>query len=175
MKIYTKKGDAGETSLIGGKRVKKNHPRVEAYGTVDELMAHTAMLMDMLTDENDKKFLMWTLEKLMTTSSVLAVEGEIVRKIPQITKNDITNIENRIDEMNENLKPVDGFILPGGNVAASQCHIARTVCRRTERRIIDIVETGNNVPVEILGLVNRLSDYFFVLSRKIIFFMQKNC
>jgi len=175
MKVYTKKGDTGETSLIGGKRVKKNHPRVEAYGTIDELMAHTALLMDMLGDTQDKDFLSWILDRLMTASSVLAVEGEIVRKIPQIMAADVTRVENRIDEMNVDLAPPAGFIMPGGCVASSQCHVARTVCRRAERRITDVTEDGYNVPPELVKYINRLSDYFFVLSRKILQIKQKSC
>jgi len=167
MKIYTKTGDKGQTSLIGGKRVAKNHPRIEACGTVDELMAHTALLMDMLTDECDKDFLLWVLDKLMTISSVLAAGESVTKKIPGIGTTGITQVEHRIDEMEGGLEPLNCFILPGGHVALSQCHVARTVCRRAERKIVGLVDHGYGVPAEVTGFINRLSDYFFVLSRKI--------
>ena len=167
MKVYTKTGDKGHTSLIGGSRVAKNHPRIEAYGTADELMAHTALLMDMLIDEQDKEFMFWILDRLMTASAVLAAQGESRKKIPQLTTDDTTRLERCIDEMEDELEPPDSFILPGGHVALSQCHVARTVCRRAERRIVELIETGNDVPHEVTEFFNRLSDYFFVLSRKI--------
>jgi len=163
MKVYTKTGDTGQTTLVGGKRVNKNHPRIEAYGTVDELMAHTALLMDMLTEADDKDFLLWVLDRLMTASSVLAAE----KKLTEIAITDITTIENRIDEMDGKLEKINSFILPGGHVAASQCHVARTVCRRAERKIFTLIEQGYDVPAETTKFINRLSDYFFVLSRKI--------
>ena len=167
MKIYTKTGDKGQTSLIGGKRAAKNHPRLEACGTVDELMAHTALLMDMLTDACDKDFLLWILERLMTASSVLAADSELTKKIPEIVADDVTQVEHRIDEMEGGLEPMNCFILPGGHVALSQCHVARTVCRRAERKIVGMVDLGYGVSAEVTGFINRLSDYFFVLSRKI--------
>ena len=167
MKVYTKTGDRGQTTLIGGKRVSKVHPRIEAYGTVDELMAHTALLMDMLTEEKDRDFLMWILDRLMTASSVLASEGDTRKKIPQVTVADTMRLESCIDEMESDLERSYSFILPGGHAAASQCHVARTVCRRTERRIVDVLEYGCEVPTEVTEFFNRLSDYFFVLSRKI--------
>ena len=167
MKIYTKTGDKGQTSLIGGKQAAKNHPRLEACGTVDELMAHTALLMDMLTDERDKDFLLWILERLMTASSVLAADSELTKKIPIIVADDVTQVEHCIDEMEGGLEPMNCFILPGGHVALSQCHVARTVCRRAERKIVGMVDLGYGGSAEVTGFINRLSDYFFVLSRKI--------
>ena len=167
MKIYTKTGDKGQTSLIGGKRAAKNHPRIEAYGAVDELMAHTALLMDMLTEADDKEFLLWILDRLMTASSVLAAEGEVKKRIPQLTTADTERLEQCIDEIDEKLEPPDSFILPGGHVVASQCHVARTVCRRAERNIIALIEADFDVPTEVTEFFNRLSDYFFVLSKKI--------
>ena len=167
MKVYTKSGDKGQTALIGGKRVAKNHPRIEAYGAVDELMAHTALLMDLLADANDKDFLLWILDRLMTASSVLAAEYDTIKKVPQIAQNDVAQVEHRIDEMESELEPVVSFVLPGGHPAASQCHVARTVCRRAERNIVALTNNGYEVPAEVTAFVNRLSDYFFVLSRKI--------
>ena len=167
MKVYTKTGDCGQTALIGGKRVSKAHPRIEAYGTIDELMAHTGLLMDMLTEAKDKDFLLWILDRLMTVSSVLAAEGDSRKKIPQVTAVDTTRLECCIDEIDRDLEPSDCFLLPGGHAAASQCHVARTVCRRAERRIVDVIEGGGDVPTQVTEFINRLSDYFFVLSRKI--------
>ena len=166
MKIYTKTGDKGQTALIGGKRVSKNHPRIEAYGTVDELMAHTALLMDMLTDNLDKDFLLWILDRLMTVSAILATEGDVKKKIPELTTVDITQVESRIDEMENTLEPLNSLVLPGGHPAVSQCHVARTVCRRAERKTVGLMNDGYDVPAGVLALINRLSDYFFVLSRK---------
>jgi len=167
MKVYTKTGDKGQTVLIGGNRVKKNHPRIEAFGTMDELMAHTALLMDMLTDECDKEFLLWILDRLMTVSSVLAAEGDVRKKMPKMIPVDTTRIEYRIDEMEDRLEPMNSFILPCGHVTVSQCHVTRTVCRRAERKIIGLIDDNYDVPEEVTGFINRLSDYFFVLSRKI--------
>ncbi len=166
MKVYTKTGDKGQTALIGGKRVSKNHPRVEAYGTIDELMAHTALLMDMLEDDGDKDFLLGILDRLMTASSVLAAEGDIVKKIPELKADDVARLEKRIDEMESKLEPLKYFVLPGGHPAVSQCHVARTVCRRAERIIVGL-EEKYSVPEVLQKYINRLSDYFFVLSRKI--------
>jgi len=167
MKIYTKTGDRGQTALVGGRRVAKNHPRIEAYGTVDELMAHTALLMDLLADSHDMDFLLWVSDRLMTASSMLAAEGDVTKKIPTITTEDVTRIEHRIDEMENGLEPIDSFIFPGGHVAVSQCHVARTVCRRAERKIVGLADNGCDVPTGVTEFFNRLSDYFFVLSRKI--------
>jgi cob(I)alamin adenosyltransferase len=167
MKVYTRTGDKGQTALIGGRRVAKNHPRIEAYGDVDELMAHTALLMDMLTDGHDREFLLWVLDRLMTASSALAAEGDVKKKIPQMAATDISKIEQRIDGMECELEPMDSFILPGGNVAVSQCHVTRTVCRRVERKIVGLINDGYDIPHEVTGFINRLSDYFFVLSRRI--------
>ena len=164
MKVYTKTGDKGQTSLIGGKRVSKNHPRVETYGTVDELMAHTALLMDMITDESEKEFLLWVLDRLMAASSLLAAEGEVKKRLPAMTTADVARLERRIDDMDEKFT---GFVLPGGNIASSQSHVARTVCRRAERNIVGLTEAGYDVQPGVSEFVNRLSDYFFVLSQKI--------
>ncbi|MDR1673651.1 MAG: cob(I)yrinic acid a,c-diamide adenosyltransferase [Bacteroidales bacterium] len=164
MKVYTKTGDAGKTSLTGGKRVAKNHPRIEAYGTVDELMAHTALLMDMLDDDGDKKFLLWTLDRLMVVASVLATEEDSRKKIPALEEEDVIRVEQQIDGMECELEPLHSFVLPGGHIAVSQCHVARTVCRRAERTIVALEQ---DVPLPVNEWVNRLSDYFFVLSRKI--------
>ncbi|MDR0815338.1 MAG: cob(I)yrinic acid a,c-diamide adenosyltransferase [Bacteroidales bacterium] len=166
MKVYTKTGDKGKTSLIGGTRVAKNHPRLEAYGTVDELMAHTALLMDSINDAGDKEFLLWTLDRLMTLASVLAAEGEVAKKLPLLLPEDVQRMEKKIDEMEGNLEPLRSFVLPGGHQAVSQCHVARTVCRRTERLIVSL-EENDDIPPIVNQYINRMSDYLFVLSRKI--------
>jgi cob(I)alamin adenosyltransferase len=123
--------------------------------------------MDMLTDERDRDFLLWTLDRLMTASSVLAAEGDVTKKMPHIAGSDLTRMERRIDGMESELEPPSSFILPGGHAAVSQCHITRTVCRRAERIIAGLTDHGCVVPAELTGWINRLSDYFFVLSRKI--------
>ncbi len=166
MKVYTKTGDKGQTALIGGKRVAKNHPRIEAYGTVDELIAHIALLSDMLENENDKDFLFWISDRLMTLSALLAAESDVAKKMPELTAEDTALLERRIDETENGLEPLKSFILPGGHPAVSECHVVRTVCRRAERVIVGL-EDEYSVPNEVNRYINRLSDYFFVLSRKI--------
>lgn len=168
MKIYTKTGDKGKTSLIGGTRVSKHHQRIEAYGTIDELMAHIALLYDLVTDAGLKKSLIEIQDRLMTCSSILATDCEDGGlKLPEIIADDITFLENQIDTYENELEPLRSFILPGGHIAASQCHVARTVCRRAERIIIKVAE-DLYVPDNVVQYMNRLSDYLFVVSRKII-------
>ena len=167
MKVYTRTGDSGQTALIGGERVKKNHPCIEAYGTVDELMAHTALLMDMTDDANDKYFLSWILARLMDISSILATQGDTRKKIPEITTAHCLQIENAIDAIESELTPLNSFLLPGGHISISQCHVCRTVCRRAERNIISMIDAGYDTSANLTSFINRLSDYFFVFSRKI--------
>jgi cob(I)alamin adenosyltransferase len=166
-RIYTKGGDRGETALIGGRRVTKSNPRIEAYGSVDELMAHTSLLRDLLEDRQIREDLLTILDIQMATASLLAVESEqIPGGIPRIGNEQVEFLESRIDEMDATLEPLHGFVIPGGHPAVSQAHVARTVCRRTERAIIKLMEEAV-VEKEIIAFYNRLSDYFFVLSRKI--------
>jgi cob(I)alamin adenosyltransferase len=165
--IYTKGGDKGETSLTGGRRVPKYHPRIEAFGSVDELMAHTSMLRDLVDDPSLKEDLLTILDIQMATASVLAIEAEdLPAEIPQVGNEQVSFLEKRIDQMDASLESLNSFIIPGGDPAVSQAHIARTVCRRTERTILRLIQ---EVPVDaaIVQFYNRLSDYFFVLSRKI--------
>ena len=165
--IYTKSGDKGETSLIGGRRVPKSHPRIEAYGSVDELMAHTSMLLDLLEEKELKDELLRILDIQMVTASMLAADFEVMPAgLPVIDKEQIDFLENRIDEMDASLEPLVSFVIPGGHPAISQAHIARTVCRRTE---ISILKLQENHPIDdaLIQFYNRLSDYFFVISRKI--------
>ena len=170
MKIYTRTGDKGTTSLVGGTRVAKDHPRLEAYGTVDELMAHTAYLRDnmenhpQLTRYRDE--LLQVLDHLMRLSSYLATEEEAKKFLPAFDGTQVALLEQWIDGIQSTLPTIDKFTLPGGHPIAALCHIARTVCRRSERRAISLSE---QYPVNefVLRYLNRLSDYFYVLARKI--------
>lgn len=168
MKIYTRTGDRGKTTLIGGKPVPKSHIRIEAYGTVDEVIAHIGMLHDMTADNTLQQFLLEVQDRLMTCAAVLASDCEDCGiKIPEIRESDIRSLETAIDSMEENLPALRSFILPGGHVLSSQCHIARTVCRRAEREIIRL-SAELFVPETVIKYMNRLSDYLFVLARKVL-------
>ncbi len=169
MKIYTKTGDGGTTALIGGSRVGKNHPRVEAYGSVDELMAHLGHLRDTLPQEQQcalRQELLKILEDLMVLSSTLACEEEQVGKLPVLTGENIRFLEQRIDAMQRELPKLDKFTLPGGHPLVSLAHIARTVCRRAERNAVAIAG-GTEAYETAIRYLNRLSDYLYVLGRKI--------
>ena len=163
-KIYTKTGDTGKTSLLGGQRVEKFHNRIEAYGTVDELNSFIGLLICETNNANIINSLLNIQNKLFNAGSKLAVEGKISFQIPEIIEDDIEFLEKKIDEMNEELPELKNFILPGGNRASSLAHVCRTVCRRAERRTLSIPDESNMI---ILKYLNRLSDYFFVLSRKL--------
>jgi cob(I)alamin adenosyltransferase len=165
MKIYTRKGDKGSTQLIGGRRVFKNHIRIEAYGTVDELNSWIGLLCDILTTDTDKKQLRRIQEKLFVIASWLACEAEHSKmKLPALSQDDITGLETAIDRMNEHLPELRAFILPGGHQTVSFCHITRCVCRRAER---NVVAMSRKIAVDplIIAFLNRLSDYLFVLAR----------
>ena len=167
-KIYTKTGDKGFTSLIGGERVPKYDNRIEAYGTVDELNSWIGLIRDQDIDENLKNVLSGIQNALFVMETQLAKGRHISEKmdLPQVTRIDVGILEKEIDRMEKDLPPLHSFIRPGGNTIASYCHIARTVCRRTERLIVKIAEKYS---VDCLNIqyINRLSDYLFVLSRKI--------
>ena len=166
-RIYTREGDKGETSLIGGRRVPKYHPRIEAYGCVDELMAHTSLLRDLVADPLLKENLLTILDFQMATSSVLAVDfKEIPEGIPRVGNDQVKFLENLIDEMDASLEPLHYFIIPGGHPAVSQAHIVRTVCRRAERSILKLNQESEVDEITV-RFYNRLSDYFFIFSRKI--------
>ena len=165
MKIYTKTGDSGTTSLIGGKRVPKFHERIEAYGTVDELICHIALLRDLIQNPAISKNLIFIQDRLMTCAAILATDCEDCNiKLPIFSENDIQIIEKEIDEMENQIEPLKSFILPGGHSTVSQCHIARTICRRAERKALAL---SHNYKVDdlVLKFLNRLSDYLFVLAR----------
>jgi len=167
MKIYTKTGDKGETSLIGGKRVKKFHPRIEAYGTIDELIAFIGLLRDQLKDKNLIDLLLNIQDKLMICAAILASDCEDCQvKIPLLLAEDIEYLEKKIDSMQKNLPVLNSFILPGGHNSVSLCHVIRTICRRAERNTLKLSEEFF-VPDLVLIYLNRLSDFFFVFSRKL--------
>jgi len=167
-KIYTKTGDKGQTSLIGGTRVPKYHPRIEAYGTIDELKSYIGLVRDQDVSDDIRELLLEIQDRLFTIESQLAYDPEtkLSRPLPEIEEKDITLLEKTIDSMNTELEPLSSFILPGGHVAVSHCHVARCICRRAERITIRLSEIH---PVEALNIkyLNRLSDYLFVLARKI--------
>ncbi|MFH0895124.1 MAG: cob(I)yrinic acid a,c-diamide adenosyltransferase [Bacteroidota bacterium] len=172
MKVYTKTGDKGETSLIGGTRVPKFHPRIEAYGTIDELNSFAGLLRDSIKDESIRKDLLSIQEKLFVVESYLALEPDKTKhtynckNLPEITEDDIHSLENEMDKMNSSLPELKHFIIPGGDVLVSYCHVCRTICRRAERIMVQLaIETP--VDSALLKYVNRLSDYFFVLARYI--------
>ena len=166
MKIYTKTGDAGKTSLFGGGRVAKNNLRVEAYGTVDELNAFVGLLRDMIGIEDYKIFLEKIQNELFVIGSLLASTSDKSNYLPELNETSIHAIENQIDSMETELPALKNFILPGGHVINSYCHIARTVCRRAERNVVALSAKKNtNTNPIILTYLNRLSDYFFVLAR----------
>lgn len=167
MKIYTKTGDKGETSLLGGKRVPKYHQRIEAYGTVDELIAFIGLLRDHQESNPYSSVLLEIQDKLMTAAAILAADCENCGvDIPEITDADIRALEEAIDSMNAVMPPLTTFILPGGNKAASLCHVSRTICRRAERNALRIPDEDQKLPL-VITYLNRLSDYLFVLARKI--------
>jgi cob(I)alamin adenosyltransferase len=169
MKIYTKAGDLGKTSLIGGTRVPKSHIRIESYGTVDELNSFVGLLSDLVTDASVKVILKEVQDRLFTVGSSLACDPdkEPHLKIPDLNEADITYLEEQIDWMNTQLEPMKSFILPGGHQAISTAHIARCVCRRAERWCVNLQEESLFVEPMVIQYLNRLSDYLFVLARYI--------
>jgi len=168
MKIYTKTGDDGTTGLIGGTRVKKYNIRLEAYGTIDELNSYVGLIRSIQTDEQADKILELIQNKLFVIGANLATEESIALTKKQLpcSKSDIELLEKEMDEMNKDLPELRNFILPGGCQASSFCHVARTVCRRAERRIVELADM-NEVDTNLIKFINRLSDYLFVLSRKV--------
>jgi cob(I)alamin adenosyltransferase len=167
LKIYTKTGDQGTTSLIGGTKVPKSHVRIEAYGTVDELNSWIGLIGDQLPGKRTPKILKEIQDRLFTIGSSLACDPdkEVKLKIPDLHESDITLLEDQIDKMNEKLPPMKSFILPGGHIAVSSTHIARCVCRRAERLCVAMQEDQLFVEPLVIKYLNRLSDYLFVLAR----------
>lgn len=167
MKIYTKTGDQGITSLFGGKRVSKADLRIETYGTVDELNSFIGLVRDQEVNRKRKNSLVEIQDRLFTMGSILATEPENTKvKIPSLSEKDIQFLENEMDTMEAELPPMRSFVLPGGHQSVSFCHVARTVCRRAERLAIAL-KAQEDVELLVIKYLNRLSDYLFVLSRKI--------
>ena len=167
MKIYTKTGDEGKTSLIGGTRVLKSSLRIEAYGTIDELNSFVGVTFDHCTDEHSRQILKEIQDRLFTIGSELACDPEknIKMKLPDLHDSDIDLLEKEMDAMDEKLPAMKNFILPAGLASVSFLHVARSVCRRAERRCIELQQTDGKVDSLIIKYLNRLSDYLFVLSR----------
>jgi cob(I)alamin adenosyltransferase len=167
-KIYTKTGDDGTTGLVGGNRVRKSDLRLDAYGSVDELNAHIGYLRSLISDAAVNELLLEVQNKLFVIGSKLASDekGKAITESLECGGSGIERLERAIDEYESQLQPLSNFILPAGSPEVSYCHIARTVCRRAERRVVQLAE---NTPVEemIVQYLNRLSDYLFVLSRKV--------
>jgi cob(I)alamin adenosyltransferase len=167
-KIYTKGGDKGETALVGGKRVVKYHPRIEAYGTVDELISVIAFVKEQKIKKQHKKILLAVQNHLMIVAAHLATDTiQNAKKLPLLQDEFITLLETEIDRLEEKLNPLSSFVLPGGNTASAACHMARTVCRRAERRVCELAGKYK-VNENHIQYINRLSDYLFVLSRTIL-------
>ena len=167
MKIYTHTGDDGTTSLAGGRRVSKFCPRVEAYGSVDELIAWVGLLRSYKENDDRKDFLIYLQDQLMNCAYSLAsdpLNPKLKNLLPD--PHCIKKIEAEIDKMEAEMPPLKSFILPGGNIPAANCNIIRCVCRRAERNVLRLKNT-EEIPGIIIELLNRLSDYFFVLCRKI--------
>lgn len=167
MKIYTKTGDKGATSLIGGTKVPKSDVRIETYGTVDELNSWMGMVNDQLHDEEFLPVIKEIQDRLFTIGSSLATDAdkEPKMKLPDLHAADIEFLEQKIDEMTAQLPPMKSFILPGGHVAVSSIHIARCVCRRAERLAVGMQQHELFVDAQVIQYLNRLSDYLFTLAR----------
>lgn len=169
LKIYTKTGDKGTTSLIGGTKVSKAHIRIETYGTVDELNSWIGLVSDQVNHKHSKKILKEIQDRLFTIGSSLACDPdkETKLKIPDLKEEDILLLEKEIDKMNETLPEMKFFILPGGHIAVSTTHVARCICRRAERWCVNMQEHELFIEPLIIRYLNRLSDYLFVLARYI--------
>ena len=166
--IYTKTGDEGQTSLVGGIRVSKTHDRLEAYGTVDELSSFLGLLATYLADGQDLRFVQQVQQRLFAIGSHLATDQSTTnfRAASVISPDAVEALEQEIDRLDATLPPLHAFILPGGSRGAALCHVCRTVCRRAERRILAVALQADVAPT-LLAYMNRLSDYLFILSRKI--------
>jgi cob(I)alamin adenosyltransferase len=181
MKVYTKTGDAGTTALFGGTRVSKHHIRIESYGTVDELNSHIGLIRDQEINEHYKEILIEVQDRLFTVGAILATppekealkSGEKRLQNLGIIESDIVLLENEIDKMEESLPPMTHFVLPGGHAIVSYCHIARCVCRRAERLSVHLNDIE---PIDelVIKYLNRLSDYLFVLARKLSIDLKAN-
>jgi cob(I)alamin adenosyltransferase len=166
MRVYTRTGDKGETSLASGTRVQKDHIRLEAYGTIDELNSHLGLIQSSIPDHNEKIRLTGIQKRVFVVSSNLALDNEeLLKKLPGILDEDIADLEKAMDNLLDQIPPLANFILPAGHQSVACCHIARTVCRRAERRMVTLAGTCFVEPI-LVRYINRLSDYLFVLARK---------
>ncbi len=167
VKIYTKTGDKGTTSLIGGTKVSKSHLRIDSYGTVDELNSYIGLAGDMIIDVRSKEILRKVQDRLFTIGSSLACDPdkEPLMKLPDLKETDVTLLENEIDHMNDILPVMKSFILPGGHPAVSTLHVVRCVCRRAERICVHLQQEDEFIEPLVIQYLNRLSDYIFVLAR----------
>ena len=169
-KVYTRRGDTGMTDLVGGVRIKKNDVRLEAYGTIDELSSHLGLLVTMMDESEDRQLVLRIQNDLFNVGTHLATDQSQtpLYDSARLPEGEVALLERAIDRINDELPGFQGFVLPGGTQAAAQCHVCRTVCRRAERRIDSLMEVAQVGP-EIVKFVNRLSDYLFVLAKKINF------
>lgn len=169
MKVYTKTGDKGQTSLVGGQRISKSCQRLETYGMVDELNSHVGVLVTFVDEKADKSFLVNVQNSLFVVGGYLATaDTESAERVTGgLTERLVTDAEAEIDRLQEMLPPLKNFILPGGSRAAAYAHVCRTICRRTERQVARLMESGETVDDIVMAYINRLSDYFFVLARKL--------
>ena len=169
MKVYTKTGDTGTTSLVGGKRVPKECARLESYGTIDELNAQVGLLLTYVSVKKDRECLISIQKCLFVIGAQLATEAESAHTLQsKITDEDVTALEKEIDQASEGLPKWRGFTLPGGRREAAVAHVCRTICRRAERRILTL-NASEKVEPQLLAYVNRLSDYFYVLALRLNF------
>jgi cob(I)alamin adenosyltransferase len=164
MKIYTKKGDKGQTSLIGGDRVPKHNIRIDAYGTIDELNSYIGILRSFVKDGINKDLLPEIQDRLFTIGSLLASAPGSKMIVPDVKNEDTELLENAIDQMNAELPELRSFVLPAGSIEVAHCHVARCICRRAERLIVHLDELQEVEPI-VLQYINRLSDYLFVVGR----------
>lgn len=167
IKIYTKTGDKGKTSLIGGTKVFKSDLRIETYGTIDELNSHIGLVRDYTVNDHQRNILKSIQDRLFVIGASLACDPEkkTGMHIPDLNENDISSLEKEIDDMNSVLPPMKNFILPGGHIAVSSTHIARCVCRRAERVCVEMQQHELFIEPLIIKYLNRLSDYLFMLAR----------
>ena len=168
--IYTKTGDKGTTSLVGGSRVNKDDVRVEAYGTVDELNSHIGLLAELFREKQGGYYdeLKAVQNNLFTLQTLLATEDEaIYARLPQLEEEEVEILERQIDTINDLLPKLHNFVIAGGTVTGAQCHVARTVCRRAERCVVTLARQSH-VDDVLLRYLNRLSDYLFVLARRAV-------
>ncbi len=167
-KIYTKTGDKGTTGLYGGRRLPKSHIRIDAYGTVDELNSYIGLIRDQLTEVAQRTLLKEIQDRLFTIGANLASDPKKDMPVPDVLESDIVLLETQMDLMDESLPPLKNFILPGGHTTVSYCHLARCVCRRAERIVVALDHTeGEKVDNILIRYLNRLSDFLFMLGRKV--------